>query len=188
LSGSLFKSLALASCCGVVACGYGGGDDDAPLRRGADPDVGVPVESASALIDAGAGIDVTPGEGVGLFVEYEPGGLWRLFMTCDTDISGFGCEWDVVVTPSEGAIDAITAERLEFEDFLDFWGDQAARIVTLTAFDVDGALFEAPAGASLSVDALLDGSFAHRYIYWVGDGALHSGSPGSPLELEPSEP
>lgn len=185
LAGSLFKSLTLASCFGVGACGYG--DGGAPLRRGADAGA-TPVTGASSLIDTGAAIDVTPGEGVGLFVEYESGGVWHLFMTCDTDVSGFDCAWDVVVTPSEGVIDAITAERLESEDFLEFWGRDSARIATLTAFDVDGALFEAPQGASLSVDALLDGSSARRYIYWVGDGALHSGAPGNPLELEPSEP
>jgi hypothetical protein len=187
VSRNWIKFSALVLCLPLAACSYGDGDD-APLRRGTDPDPLVPVRGASAVIDTDSGLEVTPGEGVGLFVEYESGGRWRLFMTCDTDISGFGCEWDIVVAPTEGVIEAITADRLEFEDFLDFWGSDGARLVTLTAYDVDGALFDAPPGAGLVVDALLDDAFAHRYIYWVGDGAVHGGAPGSPLELSPSEP
>jgi hypothetical protein len=177
--------LAVATLSAYPACTYG--DDGAPRRRGsADP---IPPSRSATIsgIDADALIDVVPGEGVGLFVEYESGGGWHVFATCDTAITGFGCEWDVIVTPVEGVADLLTEDDLEFEDFLDFWGS-GARMITFTTHGVDGMFFDAPAGEPLLVDALLDGIAANRYLYWVGDGGLHRGAPTSLLELEPFDP
>ena len=37
-------------------------------------------------------------------------------------------------------------------------------------------------------DVLLDNACGNRYLFWVGDGALHSGAPSNPIELLPSAP
>ena len=42
-------------------------------------------------------------------------------------------------------------------------------------------------GSSLVFEAYLDGYCASPYMFWIGEGAVHGGSPGNPLELVPSE-
>ena len=168
----------------ATACGYGdhtsrhdygngGGSCGSEIERG--------------VIDTGQMLEVEPGSGVGVFVEYQTGGHWRIFVGCDTEKSGFDCAFDVIAQPvGSSPITAVKPEGLERDDSLSLVGGDVAELVTRTDLDFDGFTLDTAPGAVLSVDAYLDGACTN-YVYWVGDGAVHDGAPSSPIEFQPSE-
>jgi hypothetical protein len=156
--------------------------DDTPI-------VEVPNETVpSATIDTGATLaDIEPGRGAGAFVEYGSGGRWHVYVACDTELSNIGCEWDIIVSVGDGnQLSQLEGDQLESSDYLDWESANSARMITSTTYDFDGFWVHATAGAPLRVDVYLDGWPAPKYIYWVGDGALHRGAPSNPIDLIPS--
>ena len=168
----------------LFACGYSNDDRDI------DDDSVDPLQAnvAGATIDVGAGIDATPGEGAGAFVEYQGDGRWRIFVSCDTAVSDFTCLWDIIVTPHEGSLDDLEFDGADSSDFLGWERHNSARFVAETDFDLDGFTVRADPGATLRVDVFLDDVPAPRYIYWVADGGLNRGAPTNPVDLTPSAP
>ena len=179
--------LALLSLPSFVACGYGDHrrveDDDYYENTPDAPSATV----EQATIDADQLLDVEPGAGAGAFVEYETGGTYHVTTSCDV-ASGADCAWDIVVTPLRGApIKNVSPFDLENDDTLGFGATNQLRLVAYTGDDFDGFSFQTEPGAALEVDVLLDEGAANRYLFWVGDGALHSGAPSNPVDLVPSE-
>ena len=177
---------ALASAPLVAACGYGDhhmhdGYYDNPSQS---PGPSATVEEAS--IDADASLDIEPGGGAGVFVEYEAGGLYHVTTSCDAAASG-ACYWDVVVTTLDRAtVQSVSPVDLESDDSLSFGAGNQVRIVAYTDQDFDGFTLQTDPGAAIQLDALLDNAPANRFMFWVGDGALHSGAPSNPVNLVPS--
>lgn len=170
----------------LVGCGYGDGSNHH------DQDYIDDVVSCSDVIeessiDTDELLDVEPGAGAGTFVEYEAGGTYHVTTSCDAD-SGADCYWDIVVRPLEGALVSAAPLDLESDDSLSFGADDSLRLVANTGRDFDGFTIQTEPGAALEVDALLDSACGNRYLFWVGDGALHSGAPSNPMDLIPSEP
>lgn len=159
------------------------------LGGGAAPyDGGAQAKVAQADIDAGEQIDVTPGEGAGVFIEYETGGTWHLFASCDTKVSNTQCEWDVVATVAAGEqIDSFSGDDLETNDAI-IPIDEGIRLIATTGLDLDGFYFDAPPGSTVRFDVFLDGGPVPRFVNWVGGGALNRGAPTNPIDLEPSAP
>jgi hypothetical protein len=175
----------LVSALSAGACGYGSD------RRQHDPPPQDDCGSAlyEATIDTDVGLETDLGRGVGAFIEYGQGGLWRLFTTCDTLLSGYTCLWDIIVSPfAAGAIFASTPEGLEGLDLLAWEGSDNLRLIAYTGSDSDGLTFAAEPGVGMRVDALVDGGCANRYLFWHGDGARHEGAPSNPIDLIPSSP
>ncbi len=166
----------------TTACGYRNDSDS-------EPPAAVEVPIVEAAIDADQELaDVLPGEGVGVFVEYQSGGGWRVFTSCDTQVTGYVCEWDLIIQGLEGAVfDEVQAQDLGEEDFLNISSDEL-ELLTLTSYNLDGISFSARAGAPIRLDAFLDGESAERYVYWVGGGGVHNGAPTNPLDLRPNVP
>src|SRR5688500_10438558 len=82
-------------------------------------------EVAEAEIDLNGFFEpVTPGQGVGLFVEYGPDVHWRLFTSCDTSNPGgpgTDCPWEVYVALADGSsVRTFQTEALEGTDWV-FW-------------------------------------------------------------------
>ena len=120
-------------------------------------------------------------------MEVSAKGVWHVYTACDTDISGYSCGWDIIVTPlGDNTITAKEGDRLEKADYLGWYGDYSVQMVTDTSYDIDGFFFEANPDGAMRVDVYLDGAPAPRFIYWVGDGALHKGSPTNPIDLTPT--
>ena len=171
------------------ACTYDNGD----ARRYTDPSpadsptsCGPAVEST---IDVNAQIEVQAGEGAGVFLEYTSGGHWQLRTSCDTLKNNVSCKWDIIVTPEEGqTLSNVVATDLESTDDLrPFSADSVSyQLVAETSGDIDGFSFDSAPGAAISVDALLDDQCALPFFFWIGDGALHKGSPSNPVVLIPS--
>jgi hypothetical protein len=178
----------------ATACTYSDGDDYYDDDHYGDPwvDPGSACndgDPARAWIDVDAPLASDPGEGVGLFIEYQEGGRWHLFTTCDSARSGYDCEFDVVVAPLDGAsVFGVIPEELERDDVIQVDAHDRVRLLARTGLDQDGFYVDTDAGAPLGIDLLLDGDCANRYVYWIGEGGIHSGVPSNPFELEPVAP
>jgi len=183
------SALALLSLPLFVACTYGDHGHDHYYDGYDDSNSYAPPPSTDieeATIDADQLLDVDPGVGAGAFIEYESGGVYHVTTSCDV-ASGSDCLWDIVVTPLDSAkIESFAPLDLEKDDSLAFGSGNQLRLVAYTGRDFDGFSFQTDPGAGVQVDALLDDGAANRYIFWVGDGALHSGAPTNPVDLLPS--
>lgn len=167
-----------------VACGYG----DHMSRRDGDP--GYPPSSSGnieeATIDADQLLEIDPGAGAGAFIEYETGGTYHVTTSCDVGQGG-DCYWDIVVTPlADAALLSVSPFDLESDDSVVLGSGNQVRMVARTGKDLDGFSFQTDPGAAIEFDALLDDGPGNRYLFWVGDGALHSGAPSNPIDLVPS--
>jgi hypothetical protein len=171
----------------LVGCGYGDGSDRHDHDYIVDVDVSCGDVIEESTIDTDELLDVDAGAGAGTFVEYEAGGTYHITTSCDAD-NGGDCYWDILVRPLEGALVSAAPADLEADDSLSFGADDSLRLVAYTGRDFDGFTIQTEPGAALEVDALLDNACGNRYLFWVGDGALHSGAPSNPIDLVPSEP
>jgi 2-amino-4-hydroxy-6-hydroxymethyldihydropteridine diphosphokinase len=82
----------------------GGGSTSTPPSAG----TGSTGSSAQPLlvdVDTGKVMSATPGDGVGVFVEYAAGGKWHVWWTCDTNVSQQSCGMDVRISVASGQID-----------------------------------------------------------------------------------
>lgn len=179
-------ALMLGACTYQTSDGYGGYGGSGSGGSGGSQSV------PQSDIDTGATVgQVTPGKGAGTFVEYQAGGQWHVYTTCDTLLSNSvgPCNWDIIVYgPSTDTIQSFKQDQLESDDQL-FW-DQggSVHLVAQDSSDFDGFFFNATPGATITVDVYLDGGPAPTYIYWVGDGGLHKGAPSNPIDLTPTSP
>jgi hypothetical protein len=173
----------------LVGCGYGGDDDHDRYDDGYDygPAASCSDTVEEAIIDTDELLDVQAGDGAGTFVEYEAGGTYHITTSCDAD-NGGDCLWDILVTPVNGEIVSAAPGDLEGDDALTFRSGDQLQLVAQTGRDFDGFVIQTEPGATLEIDALLDGGCGNRYLFWVGDGALHSGAPTNPMRLTPSAP
>lgn len=182
-----WMALPLASL--ALSCGYHHDDDDWYEDSYDEPSgetCGGEVETG--IIDPDSPLDSEPGLGVGVFVEYQTGGTWHFYTTCDAEDSGFDCYFDIVVQPlGRGEVLSFTPNDLERNDSVTIEHD-SLRFVGVTGLDTDGFAFQTEPGVSISLDVFLDERCGHPYIYWVGDGAIHEGAPSNPIELEPAAP
>ena len=126
------------------------------------------------------------GDGAGAFVEYETGGTYHVTTSCDVGQGG-DCYWDIVVTPlGDAALLSVSPFDLESDDSVVLGSGNQLRMVAKTGKDLDGFSFQTEPGAAIELDVLLDDGPGNRYLFWVGDGALHSGAPSNPIDLVPS--
>lgn len=182
--------LTRASVIGVAATALAGCDcdcDDHYYDNGGDYYGTCSDAIRESRIDADQALEVTPGEGVGVFVEYSSGGRWHVYVTCDTARSGYACNYDVTVQPvGPSQIIQVSPDALENSDTASLIGGDFAKLVAQTDYDFDGYYIDLEPGVALNVEAYLDNSCTN-YLYWFGDGGVHSSAPSMPINLVPSE-
>lgn len=140
-----------------------------------------------AQIDTGATLTQQPGVGAGAFIEYLGDGDWHVFTTCDTELSGYECRWDVIATVADGVwIDDVRGEELELDDEAFSADGYDAQLLAYTDSDYDHMYFHTDPGEPVRFEAYLDDIRDARYIYWIGGGAIHDGAPTNPVDLVPS--
>jgi hypothetical protein len=155
------------------------------------------LEIARLAIDTGEVLELEPGAGVGVAVEYEGNGFWRVSTSCDTLATGALCEFDVIVH-SAGAAQMVVVDDAELEarDESFFLDPFALEMLLETGDDLDAVRVSTTPGAFLRLtvwlyDPLIDSRFDWtrdpRLISWVGHGAVNWGAPTSPVDLEPTE-
>jgi hypothetical protein len=169
----------------------GGTTTSDPAPSDPAPSDPTPVDTTPAVaditIDPGASMSASPGEGVGLFVQYAGDGHWDVFTTCDTSISGASCNFDVLVSADPSvALWNVEGADLDPGDTLSLNSDGSIQLVTDTSFGMNGMSFDAEPGATIEIDVLLDGDTAERFVYAVSDGALLQGVPTNPVDFTPA--
>lgn len=163
-----------------------------------DPPREAEQEVAELGIDIDAALDLAPGEGVLVGVEYTAGGTWRVSAVCDTAYSDRTCSFDIIVdSQSEDGILDVDRLELEDEDRIIQLDAHALELDWVTGRDTDSIEITAPAGTSLRVSVALFDPLATwwgawnvdpRLLSWVGDGAAHWGAPTDPVDLTPATP
>ena len=171
----------------TAGCYYEDDDDDVVYVVDERP---TEVSVFNAVIATGETLTTAPGEGAGVFVEYLGSGQWHVFAACDTELSGYQCNWDVLALAPVGVdINGIEGEALEASDALYTLDSGSAGMATYTAYGLDGYYFETDPGVTVRFDVLIDGARDARYIYWVGEEqAVHTGAPSNPIDLTPTTP
>jgi hypothetical protein len=162
----------------------------------------VDADVAALPIDSGREVELDPGAGVGVSVEYLGGGLWEITTACDTATSDVVCRFDVLASIDPGAPGATTMTDatgvdLESDDEVDASDPFSLELLFVTSDDLDGVTFMTAPGATVRVSALLydpggdprfDWVNDPRLIDWVGSGVLQQGAPSNPVDLVPDQP
>jgi len=155
-----------------------------------------------AKIDPAGTMVQTPGEGVGVFTQYEPtsaadpGGHWYVWWTCDTDISNEACPFSIEINVESGALTSAMAEGFGANDVLARGGDggevsSAITATTTTTSTVQGVRFNTDPDAVITVSAALSGEYSGSFLFFVEDGKVNGGYTGTvtdPLQFQSTSP
>lgn len=193
--GGLLSGLAVACVVESDRPGYAGsGGGSAPPQA----DAGVASTCATtpsttpivADLDTDQTMNATPGDGVGVFVEYAAGGHWHVWWTCDTNKTGKSCDMDVAVSIAAGAITNATSDASSDKGGLSTTA-QKVESKTTTTTTVDGVRFDTAPGAKITLTASVDGCYDGSFLFFVQGGKVNGGYAGvltDPIQLEGSAP
>lgn len=174
-------------------------------------DAGIPLPVCDECIDAGSArsrpllatvdpnvkMTATPGQGAGIFTEYDTGGHWHIWWTCDTAITGDLCAVDVKVSVATGAITNASAAHFGAGDTLTTPATSEAGVAgaiearTTTTFTEEGIFFDTDAGATITLAGAIGGVFSGQFLFWVEGGKVNDGYAGpvsDPLMLKGASP
>lgn len=143
------------------------------------------------VVDNDRTMAATPGDGVGVFVEYRTGGHWHVWWTCDTNHTGQSCAFDVGVTVDSGSISRPTPERLETAGVLTAPSAQSVKVTSTTTAQAHGLTFDTTPGAVITLDAAVGGLRDESFLFFVQDGKPRGGFTGAltdPLMLRGAAP
>ena len=170
-----------AACLALSACGYD--NDSKDVLNPAVPEI------ALATIDTDATMENLD-TGVGMYIEYQSGGTWRLQFGCDTASSNLDCRWSVrALTLDFSTIRSSDASGLDGDDRFSTSSDGQLGLDTVTTTEIDQVSFEVDPGTSMGFDIWLEGeAYPNRYVYWISDGGLNQGISSPSFNLSPSEP
>lgn len=153
-----------------------------------DPVYIEPAVIEQVVVDTGASMAVEPGAGVGLFVQYDEGGHWTIFTTCDTDYSGAACDFDILLSATDArtSLDNVEGFDLDADDSFTLGTDGSINLMTRTSFGMNGMMFDATPGAEIEIDLLVDGMAQPQYVYAVSSGRLIDGVSTNPVDFLPA--
>jgi hypothetical protein len=174
----------------VVGCAA---DSSPPYASasGGGPTPSAPAPSSSGAtqpmlvdVDPNQTMTAKPGDGVGVFTEYQTGGHWKVWWTCDTNTTRLSCNFDIRVIVASGAITNVGGQGSQSST-------QLAVARTVTSTQVHGITFDTAPGAVITLDASMDGEHDGGFLFFVQSGKVNGGYSGTltdPLMLEPSAP
>jgi hypothetical protein len=139
-------------------------------------------------VDTGGTLLTTPGNGIGVYVEYQAGGHWRISWTCDTSLTSLSCNFIVDASVAVGTIASPAGDGLEASDSLSQASPQQLEAVTTTTTGVDAILFDATPGVPITVSVTLNAPVS---FFFVQDNLVNGGYKGTltnPLMFQPSTP
>lgn len=188
----LFLTLGLALIPALGACWVEPEQPYQPIPQTATPQPtstsNVPTRVAIAT---GETLEAEPGKGAGVFVEYQAGGKWRVWTTCDTEITNTACHYQLSLQPEQGARLSTPSTPVagSGDNRIDSATSSLISASLTTSTDTDSLEFYLdPPGASLQLQASLDGAQDGRIIFWIGPDVLHTGAPSNPVIFEPTTP
>ncbi len=167
------------------------------IESGHPHDHGTPQQQqeqpVTVVVDTNQTMGNTPGgEGLGIFVTYNAGGHWRVWWTCDTNISGLPCDFDVQMSGAALTNSAPTfSGSSASSDSLDSSAPNVLVAQTHTTTSVDAVTFDAQPGADMTVDVTVSGLRDGRFFFFVQNGQVNGNFQGKlsdPLIFEPATP
>jgi hypothetical protein len=145
-------------------------------------------------VDPNQTMSVNAGDGVGVFTEYQSGGHWHVYWTCDTNKTSLPCSFDVTVSVSTGTFANMAGQGAVNADTIARTSTQIEATTTTTT-EIDGLTFDTvvPAGTTpiITLDAKMDGAEDPTFLFFVQNGKINGNYGGTltdPLMLEPSTP
>lgn len=147
-----------------------------------------PTQPLLVDVDANQTLETQPGNGLGVYVEYETGGHWLVWWTCDTNRTGDACHYQINASVAEGAITNVAGQNLEGNDSVTQPNAQSVSATTTTTGGADGVLFDTTAGEAVMVSVTVD---ADVFFFFVQDKQVNGGYQGAltnPLLFQPSTP
>jgi len=147
-------------------------------------------------VDPNQTMNATPGDGVGVFVQYKTGGHWYVWWTCDTNKTGESCAFDNAVSVSKGAITNV-ASMTPGVALTGVMQNAPGTIeaTTSTTTGIDGVTFDTPIAAGdvpvITLDAKVNGQENPGWLFFVQDDKINGGTTDTltdPLMFEPSTP
>ncbi|HEX8792123.1 MAG TPA: hypothetical protein VF765_14315 [Polyangiaceae bacterium] len=147
-------------------------------------------------VDPNQTMNATPGEGVGVFVQYKTGGHWTVWWTCDTNKTNLPCSFDNTVTVSKGTVANVGSMTPGVAAMgVTPIGTGGLEAQTNTTTGVDGVTFDTPLTAGdvpvITVDAKVNGQENPTWLFFVQDSQINGGTHDTltdPLMFEPSTP
>lgn len=165
------------------------------VRRDEAPQCTKPRASAATVwIEADEALTSAPGEGAGIFLEYESGGRWHAWVTCDTRLTGRSCKFDIFAQVINGTAGNIVGESLGPRGRVYHDCSDTVQLVVDPGTTTAGMYFDAPPGAAVQFDVLLDGAPYPEIVYWYGRdrrgdvSEVRYGAPGNPISVVPIHP
>ncbi|NOU29881.1 MAG: hypothetical protein HOO96_18405 [Polyangiaceae bacterium] len=150
-----------------------------------DPQPVKPTAPILARLDADKTMNAKGGDGVGVFVEYQSGGHWHVWWTCDTSLTGQACTFTHQITG--GPFRNIKSEGAGRDA-----NDSIATTSTVTSGVAD-MFFDTDAGATITIQSTVAGAdnADGRYFFFVQEGKVNGGFAGrlsNPLQFQPTSP
>ncbi len=191
----LFSKAARAACfvlfpIPLVACVVETRDRHDDGRRWSDTPppantAGTSTQPLRVIVDTDQVMEASPGQGVGVFVEYARGGTWHVWWTCDTTITHRACNFDVRLS-SPDALNVVEATASVSQPT-----PSSVDVSTSTTDGVDQIKLTTAPGGVLTLEAYVDGVRDPAYIFFVQNGQVngdYNGSLTNPLELQGNLP
>ncbi len=150
----------------------------------------VEVDSNQTLSQTQTNGQSVGGQGVGVFTQYQSGGHWDVWWTCDTSITGLSCNFQISVLAA-GPITNVASQLTEAGATPVQPTPDQVSATTVTTTAIDGITFDAAPGAIITLDAKLAGTDDGSFLFFVQDGTVNGGYQGTlsdPLMLQPSSP
>ncbi len=176
--------------------GYAGGGSSSSGGTPSGSSSGGTVQPMLVDVDPNQTMNASPGDGVGVFVEYATGGHWHVWWTCDTNKTGLSCSFDNTISAAKGSIanvGSMTPGVAAMGVTQNAPGAIEAQTSTTTA--VDGLTFDTPLTAGqtpiITVDAKVNGQENAQWLFFVQNGQINGGTHDmltDPLMFEPSTP
>jgi len=167
-----------SSSSGISGVGYGSAGGGYPQGD----DGGAPsAHPILAPIDTNQTMSAQPGQGVGVFTEYDSGGLWHIWWTCDSavDYSNPPCAFDVKVTAQTGAITAVSADSFGAGDGYTQTAAASVEATSTVSTGLEGIHFQTAPGATITLDATVGGLHDGRFLFFVEGGKVDDGFTGT---------
>jgi len=150
------------------------------------------VQPLTVVVDTNQTMNAKGGQGVGLFVQYDAGGHWHVWWTCDTALSGLSCDFAIAITGTSIANATTSFDSSETGDALATSTPGELDVTSHTTTGVDAIDFDATPGADMKVDLSVSGLRGGEFFFFVQNGQIDGNFPSSkltdPLIFEPSTP
>jgi hypothetical protein len=147
-----------------------------------------------AIVDTNQTMTAAPGQGAGVFAEYDSGGQWNVFWMCGPleDGGDAPCPFDVKISVGSGTIATPATQGFQTTDTLTVSSTQIEAVTSTSVTQgQEGVTFTTTPGATITLSASIAGQYDGEYVFFVEGGKVDDGFTGTvtdPIMLQGSKP